>query len=98
MSYRASSSNGEQTVKYLRFTRKTLMSLKIRTDAHARKMKVISAGTTFVRNMDLALWMLKNEEMVYRLHVFTRDRTTCISQLFGLGESGISFTRTTEYL
>jgi hypothetical protein len=29
---------------------KTHMSLKIRTEAHARKMKMISVGTTFMGN------------------------------------------------
>ncbi len=32
------------------FAYKTHMSLKIRTDAHARKMKVISVGTNFMGN------------------------------------------------
>lgn len=40
----------------------------------------------------------ENEEMDNKLYIFTRDRTACISQLFNLGESGVSFIRATEYL
>jgi hypothetical protein len=50
------------------------MSLKIRTEAHARKMKVISSGTTFMGNCAVISLTLRKDCFRYRL---------CILIVFG---------------